>query len=172
MTTATATRTTTFTITHTRYLASKVETDLKRVQRLYNGDPVDTRIANYITELVELLKGGYLAKVTYGFRRDGQWIEPSLIYTAHDLQFGNAVDDDPGRIRASADVTGATFGSFMEHSAAWDALTAAERATIEKSLPFQRGNTDTPRVNGYVVDDRTYSSGGRSLVRASVRSSP
>jgi hypothetical protein len=170
MNTVTVTRTTTFTVTHARYLASKVETDLKRVQRLYNGDPVDARIANYVLELVELLKGGYLAKVTYGFRRDGQWIEPSLIYTAHDLQFGSSVDDDPGRIRASANITGATFASYMEPSAAWNALSAAEQAEVERRLPFQRGGADAPRINGYLVDDRTYSSGGRSLVRASVRS--
>lgn len=169
MSTATLTRTMTFTVTHARYLASKVETDLKRVQRFY-GSPTDDRIANYIQELVELLKGGYLAKVTYGFRRNGEWIEPTLIYTAFDLQFGSSADDDPGRVRASADISAGTFGSYLEHSSAWDALTATEQAAIKRTLPFQRGDADAPRINGYTVDDRTYSSGGRSLSRASVRS--
>jgi HORMA domain-containing protein len=167
--TGTFTTTTTFTVTHARYLASKVETDLKRVQRLYNGEPSDARIANYGKEMVELLKGGYLSKVTYGFKRDGQWIEPTLIYTARDLQLGSFADDDPGRIRASADISGATFGSYLEYSDAWHALSASEQAAIERNLPFQRGGADSPRVNGYLVDDRTYSSGGRALTRSSVR---
>ena len=34
---------------------------------------------------IELLKAGYLGTVTYGFRRDGNWIEPTLRYTARDL---------------------------------------------------------------------------------------
>ena len=51
--------------------------------------------------------------------------------------------------------------SYMTHSAAWD---TANR------LPFQRGGAPEPGVNGYLSDDRTYSSGGRALNRASVRS--
>ncbi len=75
---------------------SKVATDLKRVQRFY-GDPSDTRIANYETELIELLKAGFLSEVTYGYQRNGSWIEPTLRYTAKDLQGMAANDDDPGR---------------------------------------------------------------------------
>jgi hypothetical protein len=49
-------------------------------------------------------------------------------------------------------------------------LTADERATIKGGLPVQRTDQTEPQVNGYFVDDKTYSSGGRSLGRASVRS--
>ena len=41
---------------------------------------------------------------------------------------------------------------------------------FEKRLPFQRGDAAEPPVNGYLSDDLTYSSGGRALNRASLRS--
>jgi len=94
------TENTTFTVTHARHMAAKVATDLKRIQRLFDGRPSDRAIADYEAEAVELLKAGYLGTVTYGFQRDGKWIEPTLRYTAWDLAGGSANDDDPGRIRA------------------------------------------------------------------------
>ena len=65
-------------------MAAKAATDLKRMQRLY-GASNDFDIASYETELVELMKAGYLGTVTYGFRCDGQWIVPTLRHTAQDL---------------------------------------------------------------------------------------
>lgn len=69
--------TSTFTITHARHMAAKLAADLKRMQRFY-GAPSDDRIAAYETEVVELLKAGYLDTVTYGFKRGDNWIEPTL----------------------------------------------------------------------------------------------
>jgi hypothetical protein len=66
-----------FTHTHAVHLATKVAADLKRVQRLY-GSPSDVAIAEYAGEMIALLKAGYLGTVTYGYRRDGDWIEPTL----------------------------------------------------------------------------------------------
>lgn len=159
----------TFTVTHARHMAAKVATDLKRLQRFY-GSPSDADIATYEAEVTELLKAGYLGTVTYGFRRDGNWIEPTLRYTARDLAGGSANDDDPGRVRANANVAGATFYSYLTYSAAWDQLTQAEKDAFKKQLPFQRGGAPEPGINGYLAEDRTYSSGGRALNRASVRS--
>jgi hypothetical protein len=79
-------------------MAAKVATDLKRMQRLY-GYPSDTRIASFEAEATETLKAGYLGTVTYGYKRNGSWIEPTLRYTAHDLSGAAANDDDPGRVR-------------------------------------------------------------------------
>ncbi len=59
---------TTFTITHARHITAKVATDLKRVQRFY-GKPTNAQIADYEQELTELLKGGYVDWVAYGFQR-------------------------------------------------------------------------------------------------------
>ena len=100
--------TATFTVTHARHMAAKVATDLKRMQRLY-GAPNDTEIARYEAELVELMKAGYLDVVTYGYRRDNDWVEPTLRYTARELSGVAANDDDPGRIRPGADIGGASF---------------------------------------------------------------
>ena len=159
----------TFTVTHARHMAAKVATDLKRLQRLY-GKPSDTSIAEYEAEAIALLKGGFLGTVTYGYRRNGCWIEPTLRYTARDLAGMSANDDDPGRIRPGANVDGASFYSYLTYSAAWDQLSEAERDSFERNLPFHRGGAPEPAIDGYLSSDRTYSSGGRALDRASVRS--
>src|ERR1044071_4342427 len=99
------TESTTFTITHAKHMAAKIATDLKRMQRFY-GQPSDLHIAELEGEAVAMLKAGYLQDVTYGFQRDGQWIEPTLKYTARDLAGAAANDDDPGRVLPGKDVTG------------------------------------------------------------------
>lgn len=164
-----ATETISFTVTHARHMGAKVATDLKRIQRLYNGHPTDQTIANYEAEIIELLKAGYLGTVTYGFWRNGNWIEPTLRYTAYDLAGASANDDDPGKIRACANVTGATFYSYLTYSSVWDQLSETEKHTFKTRMPFYRGGAPEPGINGYLSEDRTYSSGGRALSRASVR---
>lgn len=165
----TITEASTFTVTHARHMAAKVATDLKRMQRLY-GEPSDSEISAYEDEVVALLKAGYLGTVSYGYRRDGSWIEPTLKYTARDLTGDSANDDDPGRIKPGANVTGASFYSYLTYSAAWDNLSAEEKDNFKSGLPFKRGGAAEPGIDGYLIDDRTYSSGGRALNRASVRS--
>ncbi|KVE85450.1 hypothetical protein DF038_30990 [Burkholderia cepacia] len=165
----TATETRTFTLTHAKHLAAKVSADLKRLQRLY-GHVTDERIAEFEGEVTELLRQGYLGTVTYGFQRNDKWIEPTLRYTASDLA-GGGTDDDPGRVLPGRDISGAKFHSFLTYSAAWDALTAEQRAAVKQQLPLQRVSGSEAAVsNGYFADDKIYSSGGRSLGRASVRS--
>ncbi|MEK7529782.1 MAG: hypothetical protein AAB570_02565 [Patescibacteria group bacterium] len=159
----------TFTATHAKHMSAKVATDLKRLQRIYDK-PSDADIADYEVEIIELLKAGYLGTVSYGFKRDGNWIEPTLQYTARDLAGTTTNDDDPGRVRPGADTSGASFYSYLTYSSAWNNLSPAEQDAFKKQLPFQRGGANEPGVNGYFSDDRTYSSGGRALNRASVRS--
>ena len=163
------TGTITFTATHAKHMAAKVATDLKRIQRLY-GYPHDIDIANFEAEVIEFLKEGYLDTVTYGFRRGENWIEPTLRYTSRDLANMAVNDDDPGRVRPGADTHGASFYSYLTHSQVWDALPESERNSFIKRLPFQRNGAPEPGINGHLRDDRTYSSGGRALSRASVRS--
>ena len=115
------TETSTFTRTHAIYIASKVAADLKRTQRFY-GKPSDSDIADYEAEVVELLKDGYLRTVTYGFRRNGCWVEPTLKYTAQDLTGGTADNDDPGRVHPRADIRGASFWSYLTYTASWFSL--------------------------------------------------
>lgn len=165
----TITETKTFTLTHARHLAAKVAADLKRMQRFYHA-PDDAHIERLEGEITELLRQGYLGTVTYGFKRNGNWIEPTLRYTARELA-GDSMDDDPGRVRPAANVTGASFYSYLTYSSAWYALPSAQREAIEQQLPVQRTGAPEPSVSGgYFADDKTYSSGGRALGRASVRS--
>jgi len=164
----TATETRTFTVTHARHLAAKVAADLKRLQRLY-GHITEQRITEFEDEVTELLRQGYLGTVTYGFQRNDKWIEPTLRYTAANLA-GSGTDDDPGRVPPGKDISGAQFHSFLTYSAAWDALTPDARAIVERQLPLQRvSGSESAVSNGYFAEDKTYSSGGRSLGRASVR---
>ena len=159
----------TFTETHARHIAAKLATDLKRMQRFY-GSPTDLKISQFELEIIELLKKGYLDTVTYGFRRDGNYIEPTLRYTARDLAGGASNDDDPGRIRPGKDTTNATFYSYLTYSSAWDRLSDTGQENFKKRLPFQRGTAAEPGITGYLAPDLTYSSGGRALDRSIVRS--
>lgn len=150
-------------------MAAKVATDLKRMQRFY-GVPSDSHIAAYEDEVIQMLKFGYLDTVTYGFKNNGNWIEPTLKYTAHDLSGIAANDDDPGRIRPGANTTGASFYSYLTYSSAWWELTDSKKEGFKKLSQIKRSSADEPGVDGYYSSDRTYSSGGKSLDRATVRS--
>lgn len=164
----TSTETKTFTVTHARYMAAKVAADLKRMQRFY-GYPSDASIGDFETEVIELLKHGYLGNITYGFKRDGNWITPTLRYTASDLE-NDSIDDDPGRVPANADITGASFYNFLTYSDKWYKMSSDEKISFKSSLPFQRSEGEMPGVDGFFYDDKTYASGGRSLSRSTVRS--
>lgn len=168
MSSYTITESATFTVTHARHMAAKVSADLKRMQRFY-GQPSDSDIVNYESEAIELLKAGYFGTLTVGFLRGGQWIEPTLRYTARDLAGMAANDDDPGRVLPGRDISGATFHNYMTYSAAWDALSESHKDAFKRRMPFYRTGMAQPTVNGYLVDDKTYSAGGRALNRASVR---
>lgn len=166
----TFTDSTTFTVTHARHIAAKVATDLKRLQRLY-GSPSDQMINKYEEEVITLLKHGYLESVSYGYQRDDRWIEPSLHYTASDFDVGT--NDDPGRIRPGADIGGASFYSYLTYTQAWydDLPDSDDKLDFkQQQLPFVRNGADEPGIDGYLTNDRTYASGGKSLARATVRS--
>lgn len=162
------TDTITFTVTHARHLASKIVTDLKRIQRFYDS-PSDAEINDYEAEAIELMKAGYLGCVTYGFKRNGKWVEPTLIYTSRDLAGMTSDDDDPGRVFPGADISGAAFSSFLTYSQAWWDLSEAERVRFKNGLPIRLTPGTEPGVDGYLIQDKTYSSGGRALDRTIVR---
>jgi len=159
----------TFTITHARYLASKVATDLKRIQRLY-GAPSDDDILAYEEELSILLKNNVMEDVTYGFQRNGKFIEPSLVFTSQDLNGLTGIDDDPGRIKPGKDIEGAHFTSFLTYNNRWSRLPPSEKEKIKDSLPINRTTGDRPGINGYLSNDKSYSSGGRQLNRSTIKS--
>lgn len=167
--TYTTSTTSTFTITHAKYIASKVAADLKRMQRFY-GYPSDERIQSFEAELSALLKADFIERVTYGFQRNGNWIEPTLKYTASDLASTFYDDDDPGRVRPGKDVSGGMFYSFLCYNFKWDNLTSDEKSKFKAGLPLSRDDASEPGVSGYFANDLNYSAGGRGLSRAQVRS--
>jgi hypothetical protein len=157
----------TFTRSNARYVASKVAADLRLLQRFY-GRPTDAEIDAYTGELVELLLGGYVQRVTYGFKRGSTWVV-ALRYEAR-MDGTLEADDRAGRVTPGIDITGASFYSYLVYSHAWDLLDAAERARIEARLPVQRTGADEPSSsNGTWVQDRSYSAGGSGVQRASFR---
>lgn len=161
------TETETFTVTHARLIASKVSTDLLRFQRFYDK-PSNETIDQYEEELTQLLKYDYLDAVTYGFKRDGKWVE-AIKY--HAVAGGQLVsDDDPGKIRPGIDVSGAAFTSFLTRNNNWWKLSTAEREKFEKNLPFQRTSGEEPGLeSGYWAEDKTYAAGGRGVSRNTIR---
>ena len=156
-----------FTVTHARELASKVAADLRRVQRFYSA-PSIAEIDDYEAELVVMLKGSYLQRVTYGFRRDRTFISPTLEYSAVELASGS-VNDDPGSISPHDDVSNAAFTSYLEYSAAWSALTDSARELVRQESPVKRVGADKPGLEGYFSRDRSYVAGGRGLDRSTLR---
>ncbi|WP_025663189.1 HORMA-1 domain-containing protein [Aquimarina megaterium] len=158
----------TFTVTDAKKLAAKVATDLKRIQRFYH-QPSDSRISDFEAEIVELLKDGYLDTVIYGFQKNGDWIEPTIKYTAKDLANTSDVDDDPGRIRLGADIDGAFFYSYLTYTSAWFNLSTEDKNEYKNNLPFKRTEAVEPGVNGYLSQDKTYTSGSKSLNRFIVK---
>lgn len=155
-----------FTITNARYIAAKVGTDLKRIQRFY-GSPNDIDIRDYEEELIVLLANRCIDRITYGFRRDGVWVEPTLKYTAYSLETSS--DDDPGKVRPNANIVNASFGSFLVYNSVWYSLPQADRQRIKDQLPVIRTSATEPGSNGVFTADNTYSSGGRNLSRSSLR---
>jgi hypothetical protein len=157
----------TFTLTNAKYLGAKVATDLKRIQRFY-GVPSDQRIQEYEEEVIALLKEGYLDTITYGFKKDGDWVKPTIRYKSTDFFDGNGLDDDPGKIPAHYDVTGAAFHSFLEKNAKWNKLSSSEQKVFEDSLSINRSYGSASGTDGCFSSDLNYSSGGQSLNRSSL----
>jgi len=162
------THTSSFTVTHAKYLASKVSSDLRQIQRLY-GRPADWEIGDYLLELAILLAGGYLDSVIYGYKANGNWLL-AVNYTVN--ADGNLVTDNrPGGIFATADVSGGVWHSYLIYSDAWADLTSTERDAIKSTIPVKRSSGDEPGTGaGYWIEqDRSYSSGGVGVVRKTFR---
>ena len=98
---STYTFSTSFTITHARYLASKVAADMRQMN-LHYGAPNLVQIPDYEEELAILLKGGYVWAYEFGFKRDEKRVV-TCYYTRRELA---SADDRPGKVDPSADITG------------------------------------------------------------------
>lgn len=160
------TTSTTFTRTSAQYLASKVIADLRRMNSYY-GKPTSTEILDYYTEVVELLVPGYLANVEYGFNRDRKRIV-SLYYEVR--TDGSLTDGRSGGVYARADITGASWFSFLEYSPKWLNIPRSVRENFKSRLPIQRTEGQGPQDgNGYWVTDRSYFTDGVGAQRRTFR---
>jgi hypothetical protein len=133
----------------------------------YYGKPSEEWIDNYYEELTEMLAHEYVASVEYGFKRNGNRIV-SLHYTVSAC--GTLEDSRAGGVYARADVSGATWSSYMIYSDKWLDLTAEQRRKFKARLPIQRTAGEEPGDEyGYWVTDRSYSYDGIGVQRHTFR---
>lgn len=160
----------TFTRTHAKYLASKVVADLYQCARLY-GRPSTDIVADYESELVEMLVGGYVDEYEFGFKKDGNRVVSwqYAVNSAGDL-LGGGTGDTAGGVYARAKVATATYFNFMSYSQKWFDLTPTQRDAVKASIPVSRSAGTLPADgNGYWTADKTYSNGGTSVARRTFR---
>lgn len=154
-----------FTRTASAYIASKVAADL-RAMRAYYGMPSESKILDYQKEMNELLPGGYVSSVQYGFKRN----ERKIVVLEYEHRPSGLRDDNSGRVFPRADVSGAEWFSFLTTSAKWDALHESTKKQIRLRLPFQRSEGHEPRDgDGYWTADKSYSAEGAGAQRRTFR---
>ncbi|XVQ86419.1 hypothetical protein ACQP2K_03000 [Microbispora siamensis] len=162
----TTSTTNTFSLSNARYVASKVATDLRQLQRYY-GRPSDNEIMDYAEEIAVLAYHSYVEKVIYGFKRGNNWIL-TLEYNA--MNGTLTADDRAGGVYRYADVSGAAFHSYLNRTTSWWALSDAGRDEINELLPFTRTPGAAPGyTGGHHTFDRTYSANGTGFTRSSYR---
>ena len=124
----------------------------------------DSEIDAYIDELIILLLARCLGMVEYGYTRNGGWVVVTRYKVRNDGISG--ADERPGRIPVGADLSGATWHSYLEYNQRWNQLTNQERSQISASLPFQRVTGTEPGIGpgGWILD-KTYSRNGVSIDR-------
>jgi hypothetical protein len=166
--TTTYTTSQTFTLTHAKYLASKVTADMLRCQQAY-GVPSNHDINRYGTELAVLLKDGYVERYEFGFKRDNTR-DLCWRYTVVGGDFA-ATDDRPGGIFPGGSIVGAHFYNRLILSPAWFELSPEQQEAIEATLPIKRTPAPEPADGaGRWQQDRCYSVNGVSLPRSTFRS--
>jgi Bacterial HORMA domain family 1 len=164
---STYTTTKTFTITHARYVTSKVAADLRQLQLFY-GRPDDEQIDAYAEEAALLLRDGYLERVDYGFRRqDSQHGAQWVLLLRYVAKNGTLADDHSGRVPPAIDISGTNFWSYLTYTAPFFALSDSERERVKAALPIQRSaGREAGFVYGTWTGDRTYSSADQGVSRS------
>jgi hypothetical protein len=163
---STFTTTSTFTRSSAGYIASKVIADLHRLKSYY-GKPSDSEIEEYKTELIEFIAAGYIKSIEYGFRSANTRVV-SLKYEVR--SDGTLGDDHSGSVYSQADISAASWFSYLDYSDRWWGLNESERARFKETVPVKRSGSPEPTDgNGYWVSDKTYSSDGTGTQRRTFR---
>ena len=156
-----------FSISHARYVTSKVAADLDLL-RAYYGWPAADYVTRFAEEAALLLNLRYLRSVEYGFRRNGKVIL-ALKYVARSDGTLHS-DERPGRVPFGLDVSGARSYSFLEYSDSFLGESSQVRAQVEAALPVRRSEGPTPETAfGYWEQSRSYSSNGEGVLRSIFR---
>lgn len=157
------TNTSTFTIVHARFLASKVAADMHLCAQYY-GKPTEERIREYAEELAQYLNAGYIEEYEFGYKKGDKRIV-SWRYKV-DSSGRLTTDDRPGGVVPYVDITGAVFFNILTQNFRFFRLSIDEQARFEASLPIQRVSGEPPSDGtGRWSSDRNYFSGGRGLNR-------
>jgi hypothetical protein len=158
----------TFTIADAKYLASRIASDLTQL-RLYYGQLTEQKVQDLTVEAAILLKAGLLDNVKYGYQKEGKWVF-AISYSVNYLGQLEVVNDSPGGIDATANVTGASWSSWLTRRNNPN-LSAQELREIEQLLPIQRGSgTEPSTTNGAWSTDKTYYRNGSAISRGQFRS--
>jgi hypothetical protein len=157
------TRSNSFTITHARYLASKVAADMHLCAQYY-GNPSEASVRNYAEELAQYLNAGYLEEYEFGYKKNGVRIV-TWRYKV-DANGSISTDDRPGKIAAYVDISGATFFNHLTQNSAFFAQSSDAQSRFKSDLPITRSDGYPPADgSGYWTADRNYFSGGCGLGR-------
>lgn len=161
--TGTFTRSNSFTITHARYLASKIAADM-HLCAAYYGLPSEASIRNYAEELAQYLNEGYLESYEFGYEKSGVRIV-TWRYTV-DSNGNITTDDRPGKVVPSVDISGATFFNHLAQNSTFFGMSEYQQSAFKSRLPVQRTNGYPPSDGaGYWTSDRNYYSGGCGIGR-------
>jgi Bacterial HORMA domain family 1 len=161
--TGTFTRSNSFTITHARYLASKIAADM-HLCAAYYGLPSEASIRNFAEELAQYLNAGYIASYEFGYKRNGIRVV-TWRYTV-DATGSITTDDRPGKIPPYVDISGASFFNHLTPNATYFALQEYQQVSFTSSLPVQRPHGHPPSDgSGYWTSDRNYYSSGCGIGR-------
>jgi hypothetical protein len=157
------TKSSTFTITHARYLASKVAADMHLCAQYY-GYPSEEWIRKYAEELAQYLNEGYIQEYEFGYEKNDKRIV-TWRYKV-DENGSLTADDRAGKIVPYVDISGARFYNYLTQNPRFFQLSFDQRSRFKAGLPLQRTEGTPPSDgSGYWTSDRNYFSGGRGLNR-------
>lgn len=167
---STFTTTSAFTITHARYVTSKIAADLRQLRLLYNGRPAEVDIERYAEEAALLLRDGHLERVDYGFKRTTATGAEWVLLLRYLVRAGEIADDHAGRIPPGVALGDAHFHSYLAYTSKFFSLPQAERDRIKAALPVTRtAGAEASFATGTWGNTRAYSSKQHGVDRSVFR---
>lgn len=164
------TKTSTFSLTNARYLASKVAVDMQACHARY-GQPTVDQIRNYEEELAAYLSAGFLQEYEFGFKQNERRIL-TWKYVV-DATGRLCTDDSPGGLAPIVDVSHAVHFNYLTQNSAFFRLGPDAQNAFRASVPVYRTFADPPGDgSGFWSSDRNYYSGGRALTRQTFQPKP